>query len=160
MSTQRRENRWQRPSCADRAGASSVLSDVNSLGQRILEHVSSTPGTRFGRAVASGGTAPLLSIVWLAFAWLATNSLLSDLRTRMPVRLVLLGIPYGLPPVMRAGPRAITDTSAKRRLSIPHIPNLPGSTRVHPTLPQAPAGRRRWAERYDGKRDMYFQHAA
>ena len=29
-----------------------------------------------------------------------------------------------------------------------------------PTLPQAPAGEVRWAERHDGKRDLYFQHAA
>lgn len=161
MSTQRRENRWQRLSCAHRAEASSVLSDVySSLGVGILEPVSATPRTRLGRAVASGGTAPLLSTVWLALAWLATNSLLSDLRTRVLNRLSKLGLPYGLPPVTRAGRRAITNTSAERSLSFPHIPNLPGLTRVYPTLPQAPAGRRRWAERYDGKRDMYFQYAA
>jgi hypothetical protein len=27
-------------------------------------------------------------------------------------------------------------------------------------LPIAPAGQVRWAERHDGKRDLYFQHAA
>jgi hypothetical protein len=27
-------------------------------------------------------------------------------------------------------------------------------------LPRVPAGRRRWAERYDGKGNMYLQHAA
>jgi hypothetical protein len=27
-------------------------------------------------------------------------------------------------------------------------------------LPRVPAGRRRWAERYDGKGNLYLQHAA
>jgi hypothetical protein len=27
-------------------------------------------------------------------------------------------------------------------------------------LPWLPAGRRRWAERYDGKGNLYLQHAA
>ena len=46
------------------------------------------------------------------------------------------------------------------RSSPPHIPTLPVRTHLHPTLPQAPAGEVRWAERHDGKRDLYFQHAA
>jgi hypothetical protein len=42
----------------------------------------------------------------------------------------------------------------------PHIPSLADFTRFHPTLPQDPTGIRRWAERYDGKRDLHLQHAA
>ena len=59
MSTQRRENRWQRLNCAARAG--------------VMELSGSAPDTRHARAIASGGTAPLMSIIWLAWAWFHSN---------------------------------------------------------------------------------------
>ncbi len=37
---------------------------------------------------------------------------------------------------------------------------LSGSASSHPALPQAPTGRRRRAERYDGKGNLYLQYAA
>ena len=37
---------------------------------------------------------------------------------------------------------------------------LSGSASSHPALPQAPTGVRRRAERYDGKGNLYLQHAA
>jgi hypothetical protein len=148
MSTQRRENRWQRLNCAARAG--------------VMEHNGSAPDTRQGRAIASGGTAPLMSIIWLAWAWFhsiewsATESLLSDLCIGKHVR---LGIRCVSPPQVGAGRRPEPATQATHRSSLPHIPHIPARTRLHPSLPQAPAGKRRWAERYDGKRNLYLQHA-
>jgi hypothetical protein len=138
MSTQRRENRWQRRSCTKRAGSLASL-------------------TQNGRAIANGGTAPLLSIVWLAFAWLATDSLQSDHRIGQLVR---QDVRRGWPPYW-VGRRAATGTpAASTRSSSPHIPTLPERALLHRSLPQAPEGRRLWAERYDGKRDLYIQHAA
>ncbi len=150
MSTQRRErNRWQRLDCAARAG--------------VLGLLASASETRYGCATASGETAPLMSIIWLALAWfhsiewLATNSLLSDHCFGMHVR---LGFRSVSPPPTGAGRHPEAATQATHRSSLPHIPNVPARTRLHPTLPQDPAGRRRWAERYDGKRNLYLQHAA
>jgi len=149
MSTQRRENRWQRPNCAARA--------------EVLEHTGSASETRQGCAVANGGTAPLTSIIWLAWAWfhsvewLATNSLLSDLCIGKHVR---LGIRCVSPPLVGDGRRPEPATQATHRSSLPHIPHIPARTRLHPSLPQAPAGISRWAERYDGKGNLYLQHAA
>lgn len=149
MSTQRRASRWRRTNGTVRA--------------EELEQICSASGTRYSRAVAHGGTAPLMSIVWLAYAWfhliewLVTNSLLSDLCFGMHVR---LGIRSVSPPQGGAGRRWEAATQATHRSSLPHIATIPARTRLHPTLPQAPAGKRRWAERYDGKRNLYFQHAA
>jgi len=137
MSTQRRENRWQRRSCTKRVGS------LASWAQN-------------GRAMANGGTAPLLSIVWLAFAWLATDSLQSDHRIGQLVR---QDVRCGWPPYW-VGRRTATGTPAASRSSSPHIPTLPERALLHRSLPQAPAGSRLWAERYDGKRDLYLQHAA
>jgi|SRR5580658_9176287 hypothetical protein len=49
---------------------------------------------------------------------------------------------------------------AAHRYSLPPISILSGSAESHPALPQAPAADRRWAERHDGKRNLYLQHAA
>jgi len=137
MSSQRRESRWQRNECANREGAD---------GRR-----SPAPVTRFHRATASDGTArPDNS------ALLVTNSLQKDLRVS---RIVSedsgswLGIP---------GPAVSTccTLAEPARSSLLPISFLSGSARIQVTLPQAPAGTRRWAERYDGKGNLYFKHAA
>ena len=139
------------------------------------------------RSVAGdpGITAPLMSIIWLAWAWLhtcdersraaivrdATNSLHSDCHNES---LAWLDSRSGSPPsgatpttrTRRRGPqceagvRVPSAQRVTRRSSFRHIAPLPVRTRLHSTLPQAPAGEIRWAERYDGKRDLYFQHAA
>lgn len=49
---------------------------------------------------------------------------------------------------------------AAHRYSLPPISILSGSAESHPALPQAPAADCRWAERHDGKRNLYLQHAA
>ena len=136
MSTQRRENRWQRISCTESAGASGLASRA--------------PITRH-RARASGGTAPPATS-----AWLATNSLQSGYRI---VQLVLQDLRHGSPP-SGAVPGAATGTAATHGSDLPHIPSPSGHARLHLTSPRDLAGRRRQAERYDGKRNLYFQHAA
>ncbi len=131
----------------------------------------SIPETRTASKLASVSTAPLMSIIWLAWAWLfsgdvlsrgttnrvATNSLLSD---HCIETFAGLGSLFGSPPRDGVGSRRLQVPQATHRSSLPRIPVLPVRTRLHPTLPQAPAGEIRWAERHDGKRDLYFQHAA
>ncbi len=56
-------------------------------------------------------------------------------------------------------PKDNSSAAGARRSSLRHL-SFPVPARLHPALPQAPTGNRRWAERYDGKRDLYFQHAA
>ena len=124
-------------------------------------------------AAAKGRTAPLVSILWSALAWVATKFLHSDHHIRQLVRPVLVADRTGSPP-QAARNRAALGKQASPRSSIPHIPYPSGLIRIHRTLPQvsigphgpiepqapvAPHGGHR-AERYDGKRDMYFQHAA
>jgi hypothetical protein len=137
MSTQRREIRWRHTSCTRYTGRSGKLIP-GPIAQRSC-------------AITSGGTAPP------GFpAWLATNSLQSDYRI---VQLVLQDLRHGSPP-FGADPGAATGTPATHRSSPPQIPSFSGYARLHPTLPRVPAGRRRWAERYDGKGNLHLQHAA
>jgi len=65
---------------------------------------------------------------------------------------------YGSPPA-GAERRTISERPANHGSSPRHIPLLSGLVRLHSTLPRVPAGRRRWAERYDGKGNMHLQHA-
>jgi hypothetical protein len=131
-------------------------------------------------------TAPLMSIFWLAWVWfstpatkacrrgprllrtrdkgsrettdrVATDSLLSDHHNETLAR---LDCRSGSPPPGGVGSRGHSVPRGTRRSSPLHIPFLPVRTRLRPTLPHAPAGEIRWAERHDGKRDLYFQHAA
>jgi hypothetical protein len=115
---------------------------------------------RHRRAEACAGTAPPKNL-----ARLATNSLLSDLRIAWLVRFVrlvqifLLGTHFGSPP-LAAGSGTANCTPAPHELSFPPIPSPSGFATFHLTLPQIPAGKRRWAEGYDGQRDLHLQHAA
>ena len=144
MSTQKREHRSQPQRCTHRAG----------VGQ-LPAHFA-----RCACAAAGGPTAPLLSILWSALAWVATKFLHSDHPIRQLVRPALKADRRGSPPPPERF-RAALGKLASPRSSIPHIPYPPGPARFHRTLaPKAPDGPRRRAERYDGKRDMYFQHAA
>ena len=93
---------------------------------------------------------------------LATNSLQSGYRIVKPVRFVQIvgqDLRHGSPP-FRAGRGAETGTPANHGSSLRHISPPSGHARLHPTLPRVPAGRSRWAERYDGKGNMHLQHAA
>jgi hypothetical protein len=152
MSTQRRENRsapatkifrrgprnsWQRTSCAERT--------------RVSGGIPAGSVVQFARASANVVTAsPEFP------DRMATNSL----QTEKPIeQLVGQGNRRGSPPSGRdvcaaAGPSATLRSS----LFLILIPSV--FARLHPTLPQAPAAVRHWAERYDGKRDMHLKHAA
>ena len=154
MSTQRRENDWQPRNGANYAKKS--------------EPARLAPVAQHGRAYAKVGTAPPKTTDSLLKAWLATNSLQLDHRISQLVWLIRLVRhvlqdfrpgSQSLPP-FGAGRRVSFDTPATLRSSLPHIPVPSGFARPSPTLPQNPAGKCRWTERYDGKRDLYFQHAA
>ena len=160
MSTQKRENRWQRQACTKRAGV---------WGHPLPAH-----SARNTRAMASGETAPLLSLFWVIWAWFhpidedlslgapersATNFLRSDQPTRQLVQPDLEANRRGSPP-FGTGSHAAFGTPASLRSSCPPIPFPSGLAPLPLPLPQAPVGYHHRAERYDGKRDMYFLHAA
>ena len=118
-------------------------------------------------------TAPLMSIIRLMCAWFgagdeashsvntdrkATNSLLSDHDNET---LAFPNIGSGSAPPGRAAVGSRFGLRVSDRSSLKYVPNLlPVRAHLHTTLPIAPAGEVRWAERHDGKRDLYFQHAA
>ena len=152
MSTQRREDR-------------SIL--ATQTGHREIwswQHTDSTKRAWAARhvcATAEGRTASLLSVLWSAMAWLATKFLQTDHLIRQLARPLLRTERRGSPPpLVRCG--VSLNKQASPRSSIPHIPDPSGPARFHPPLPQFPAVRHSGlrVERYDGKRDMYFQHAA
>lgn len=82
------------------------------------------------------------------------ESLRSDHRTVHFARSARQETRRGLPPPW-AGPRR-----ANHRSCHPVSPFPANSLRFRPSLPQIPACPSCRAERYDGKRDLYFQHAA
>ena len=145
MSTQRRENRWQRRSCTDVA---------KGLGRIWLDLIAC-----FARAIARVGTAPPQAVARPRAVRLATNSLQLGHRTSKLVRQDFRRTPPSPPPTWAAR-NATTGTPATRRSSLPLTPSPSVLERLHPSLPIIPAGKCRWTERYDGKRDLYFQHAA
>jgi len=118
-------------------------------------------------------TAPLMSIIWLAWVWLrfceeesqtvvtdwkATNSLLSDHDHET---LAAPSNRSGWAPPGRSSAGPPPGSRVSHLSSLRYVPNfLPVRAHLHSTLPIAPAGEVRWAERHDGKRDLYFQHAA
>ncbi len=181
MSTQRRANRISPATEVDRAGirrrwfrgrgGRTGISIPEMRTGSLLASAVAPPQRQETVVWGPGITAPLMSILWLAWAWLcscdeksqastfrvATNSLLSD---HCFETFAGLGSLSGSPPRDGAGSRRLPVPQATHRSSLPHIPVLPVRAHLHPTLPQAPAGEIRWAERHDGKRDLYFQHAA
>jgi hypothetical protein len=142
MSTQRRVCRLQRVSRTNRVTERGILNERILSGGRMRERSGLAPFARIDHAIANRKTAPPERFT-TPMAWVATNSLQKD---NLSVRLVRHGYsPLG---------------STAYRSSLSPISILPGSAHLHPTLPQAPAGYRRWAERYDGKRNLHFEHAA
>jgi hypothetical protein len=139
MSTQRREDRTQR-NCMECA--------------RGLGHIRLIVLAWFARAAATVGTAPPQAINRLFAAWLATNSLQPDHLFAQLAPFVEQDIRRGSPPTRKPN-RPAGFRSSHRLTPIPSA-----LATVHPSLPNYPAGKCRWTERYDGKRDLYFQHAA
>lgn len=182
MSTQRRASRITSATEIDRAGIR--LRWFRGCMRRAGISVSAM---RTGSPFTGGLTAPLMSIVWLAWVWLctcgerpqaaieweATDSLLSDHRYETLARLESRSgsPPLGATPATNAcrrtprcgaGVRGPSTERVTHRSSLRHASLLPVRTSLRPTLPHAPAVRHggRRAERHDGKRDLYFQHAA
>jgi hypothetical protein len=195
MSTQRRANRttpaietdrtdvrcrWFR-GCMERAGISVSASRTGGALASVIP-----PQRQRPVAGGPGITAPLMSIIWLAWAWfstpatatcrrgprwlrncdersqastfrVATNSLYSDRRFET---FAGLGSLSSLSPPGGAGDCRLSAQRSTYRSSTPHIYILPVRSHLRHPLPQAPAGKDRWAERHDGKRDLYIQHAA
>ena len=149
MSTQRRENRWQRTSCTE--CGSPAWHMVPDGVQRAGPNGKSFPGpfARQHRAIANGGTAPPgyyppndWNLSMGIPAWLATNSLQLDCRIVELVRLVCLArqdARCGSPP-LGAGRRASTGTRRFTDHSYCPPPSLPDSPGHHLSLPQVPAG--------------------
>jgi hypothetical protein len=162
MSTQRPEDRWQRTSCTHGAGA--------------FRHLSSAPIAQHGSGQAKVGTAT---------ERLATNSLQSDYRNLQIVQLVRivqfvqlarfllhLAVQSAVrerhekrhnarsSPPSGATLSATTGTLTTLGSSLSFIPSPSGLDSLHSTLPQFPAGYRRWTERYDGKGNLHLLHAA
>jgi hypothetical protein len=166
MSTQRRANRMRTAGCMESAGSVELLSSAFSA--------------QFDHAHASGGTAPVgfftsrfqpidKAIAEVPFRvvaslgtpeQLATNSLQSDYRNTQPVRLVSLSIRRSSLPPGACVHRAAAVTLKSFGSSFSHTPSSSCLARLHLSLPRVPAALSCWTERYDGKRDMYFQHAA
>ena len=162
MSTQRRENRGRGSSCTDVArGTSRIWLQFIALFARAIAMVSHTVGTAPRFASPSRK------------AWLATISLQSDYLFVQFVRLLARivaqqHIRSGSPPLQDA----CRPADARSSLPLTPTPSVLGS--LHPSLPycgptgsfinrppaHTPAGQCRWTERYDGKRNLYFQYAA
>jgi hypothetical protein len=87
----------------------------------------------------------------------ATDSLQMDHTDQQPVRLVLQDIRRGSPSLAQAVARIQLGYRSPGSPPI-HFPVV--SSRLHRALPCAPAAQCCRTERYDGKRDLYFQHAA
>ena len=159
MSTQRREYRWQHRSCTEHANRSSQI---------WLAFIA-----WFARGFATVGTAPPKAIVTMPTAsfhpsdkvgalWAspgtpgrsATNSLQSDHLFAQLAPFVEQDIRRGSPPTGTA------TRPAGSRSSLPLALSPPVLASVRPSLPNHPAGKCRWTERYDGKRNLHFQHPA
>ncbi len=156
MSTQRRASRQQRLYCTVRAETSVSPGDESSSQGRKVSGFGSAFGARYS-VVDGGRTAPVIATLWSLFIWLATNFLLTDHQFQSFLR---LDRQCSSPPQIGPGDSTAAKLPTTTRSSILHIPNFPARTRIHHSLPHAPAGQRRWAERYDGKRNLYFKHAA
>jgi hypothetical protein len=148
MSTQRREVHFTL--------ATAICRVVACLGSRLLSRK-----VRASRRGASFSGSPAQSLAGDAEnrtappaipARTATNSLRLDDCDQQPARPCL-----GSPPSNDA-----TERWPRPQRSLTcgpiHFPAV--SSRFHRALPWAPAAKCRRTERYDGKRDLHFQHAA
>jgi len=140
MSSQRRESRWRHINCANREGADG--------------RVCPAPVTRLSHASASDETTRSN-----VSASLVTNSLQKDFRT---ARLACKDVRRSSRGTHKTGSLRRTQAGpvGPARSSLLPISFLTGSARFHLALPQAPVGEGHWAERYDGKGNLHFKHAA
>jgi hypothetical protein len=151
MSTQRREGRCKRWSLESRTGMQERSCFAPIMRDRDTRTNGRTARPEIQAQLHCGGT-----MFSLAMDELATNSLQKDYSILQLVRHTLRrdSSPLWTEPSVSFGPPALHGSSPLL------ISILSGSAHTRPALPQAPAGKSRWAERYDGKRDLHFQHAA
>jgi hypothetical protein len=148
MSTQRRENRWQRINCTQRGSVTGFATPLRS--RSTVVHTPRLERPRYGSTPATKTCCRGPRIGWpqtLCNRITARYSSLS--RTSAAVR---------RPP--GAGCRAASATLATHRSSLPRIASPSVFVCLHSTLPQFPAGKRRWTERYDGKGNLHLLNAA
>jgi len=86
-------------------------------------------------------------------AMAAPSTLQQDIRKQQPVR----SLCPGSPPLRQA---AAHGPFFDRLIGYPPLPSPAVLARVHPTLPHVPAASGCRTERYDGKGNLYLQHAA
>jgi hypothetical protein len=134
MSTQRGEDHLRLAHCKNRLEISGG-SFPASLSRRRL-------------AIAAGRTAPPGTP-----GRAATNSLISDHCNQQPVRL----LQPGRPPI---GQAAALSPTRQLQFGSPPIPSYAIEARVHRTSPWVRSALRCRTERYDGKGNLHFQHAA
>jgi hypothetical protein len=171
MSTQRREDRaapttkirWQGrrsdmrlASCADRAG-SSENEFPTSLARSFPANAARRTAPPVTPALDPDPQPAHQGCVAGPPGMAATNSLRSDHPNQQHAWPVQLDIRFGSPPLWQpAARRPLRQLPS----GAPPIPFPAVSARLHPTLPRVPAARSCWTERYDGKRDLHFKHAA
>jgi hypothetical protein len=148
MSTQRREVRSTLAAMICRLVARLGSRLLRSMGRASRAEVgfSCSPAEDLARDAENRTAPPAVPVR------VATNSLQWNQRNPLPARLCL-----GSPPSVDAAqlqPKPLRSLSC---LPI-HLPAV--SSRFHRALPWAPAAVCRRTERYDGKRDLHFQHAA
>ena len=122
---------------------------------------------RYVWAFAGDVTAPFMSMILSAWSWAATKFLHKDQPYRRFVQPEFAVELPGSPPPLRASGRLLRRHLARQltALGVPESPGRPaiplssGFAPSRRTLPYVPAHICR-AERHDGKRDLYFQHAA
>ena len=144
MSTQRRECRIPR----SRSRLTVCMEQAQWFGLK-----SPTPVPQFARALAGAGMAPPSFSAGLAALALQSDHRNTQLARLAPFSFFRASAPPG------AGSRARKPS----RLCFqghPHRPSLSCLARLHPSLPRVPTALGCRTERYDGKRDMYLQHAA
>jgi hypothetical protein len=159
MSTQRRENGTTPATIDRRRGARDRRQPKSTDQVGGLSLIWFMALTWLARVIAAEETAPLCQASRLGINRSATESLQSDYRTIQLVRKDVRRIARSSPP-LRAVRSANPGMPATRRLSSRLTPMPSVIERLHPFRPQTPAGKCRWTERYDGKRDLHFQYAA
>jgi len=154
MSTQRRDGRSAPTTETGRRSTrhGSRLAHCEHLANRAnrLGQANAVLPTWVFPAFAAGQTAYLSAI---AVQSILQQDIRSDTRNLQPVR----SLCAGSPPVKQPAPQR---TFFDRLLGYPPIPSPAIFARVHPTLPHVPAAFGCRTERYDGKGNLYFQHAA
>ena len=145
MSTQRRENRFSPLAILRRL----ALRFRRQFTQRSEQSIAAMPRTS---TVLVGGRTPPPRFAVRS----ATNSLHTD-QASTPI--VWKDSRSGSPPLAFARCSASFPPASVRPFRLlSSIP--PRLESLHAASPQAPAGSPRRAERYDGKRDLHFLHAA